>query len=568
MPRNPVDPAWGAGHTRERMGSGKSSAPGDTEGAVDEPRAFVVARVGGDTEVLDLVRGEELRVGSGDDCRVRVPDGPPLLCIFGWTGSVATLRDGRSRAPLFVNGKRFEGRGELKPGDEIAAGSAQIALGVASPLTAGGRRAFTHHEFRERLAEETARATRRGDEATVVMVHARSGEGGRISGAALETFRAGDVIATYASDELEFLLPDTSLEMARTVVERVLGAADARATVGYAVAPDDGDDPDQLLRAVRDALADALAGGRGVAPRNAVLTLQDDPVLGDPASQELFEGLKQAAESDDSLLLSGEVSTGKGMLARVLHARGPQPDGPFVAVECATLSDDDDAVRAFGGAEPEPEEEPLAAAARGGTLLLAEVGDLPNDAQQRLLAFLGRERGQLRVVSTTQRALAGLVERGAFGRALYEQIAQQRLHVPALRNRPDDVIPLAQRFALDYGASDPVRLSPGALARLRSYPWPGNVLELRNAMERAVRLAGDGEILAEHLPNEPLPMKASEGRLREHVDSVERDAIIKALADSNHNQTHAAKRLGISRRALIYKMEKYGLKRPPAGSRR
>jgi transcriptional regulator with GAF, ATPase, and Fis domain len=82
-------------------------------------------------------------------------------------------------------------------------------------------------------------------------------------------------------------------------------------------------------------------------------------------------------------------------------------------------------------------------------------------------------------------------------------------------------------------------------------------------MERAVRLSSPSEILAEHLPSEVLSISPGEGRLREHVDSVERDAIIKALADSNHNQTHAARRLGLSRRALIYKMEKYGLKAPP-----
>ena len=107
-----------------------------------------------------------------------------------------------------------------------------------------------------------------------------------------------------------------------------------------------------------------------------------------------------------------------------------------------------------------------------------------------------------------------------------------------------------------------------ALARLRSYPWPGNVLELRNAVERAARLAAGGEVLSEHLPSADLQAGRGRGRLRQRVDSIERDAIMKALADNNHNQTHAARRLGISRRALIYKMEKYGLKPPPGKGRR
>jgi DNA-binding NtrC family response regulator len=173
----------------------------------------------------------------------------------------------------------------------------------------------------------------------------------------------------------------------------------------------------------------------------------------------------------------------------------------------------------------------------------------------------------VRIVATTHRALAGLVERGAFDSRLYSRLAEHVVDLPPLRSRPEDIIPLAERFAAEHGARQPVRLSPGALARLRSHPWPGNVLELRNAMERAVRLSGGGEILAEHLPTDVLPA-AGDGRLREHVDSVERDAIVKSLADANHNQTHAAKRLGISRRALIYKMEKYGLKAPPGQLRK
>jgi DNA-binding NtrC family response regulator len=232
-------------------------------------------------------------------------------------------------------------------------------------------------------------------------------------------------------------------------------------------------------------------------------------------------------------------------------------------VRCAALTSEPDLDAAFG-----PGEGSLIASARGGTLLLDEVGDLKPEAQSRLREALERHGSSLRVIATTHRALGGLVERSAFDEPLYRMLGGQLIEVPALRNRPEDIIPLATAFAEELGAKRPVRMTPGALARLRSYPWPGNVLELRNSMERAVRLAGGGEILAEHLPAETLPFAPNEGRLREHVDGVERDAIIKALADSNHNQTHAAKRLGVSRRALIYKMEKYGLKPPPGAGRK
>ena len=174
----------------------------------------------------------------------------------------------------------------------------------------------------------------------------------------------------------------------------------------------------------------------------------------------------------------------------------------------------------------------------------------------------------IQVHAADARDLRGEVNQGRFRADLFFRLSVVRITLPPLRQRPDDIVPLATRFAEDVGASAPVRFSTGALARLRSYPWPANVLELRNAIERAVQLASGGEILAEHLPAESLVVVAADGRLREHVDSVERDAIVKALAESNHNQTHAAKRLGLSRRALIYKMEKYGLKQPPGTQRR
>jgi two-component system, NtrC family, response regulator AtoC len=203
--------------------------------------------------------------------------------------------------------------------------------------------------------------------------------------------------------------------------------------------------------------------------------------------------------------------------------------------------------------------------ARGGTLVLDEIGDLPLQGQRRLLQLFEQGSEDYNVVSTTHRDLQPLCQIGVFLRDLYEKIGPRRIGIPALRMRAESIVPLAQNFARQFQSDKPVKLSPGAIDRMRMYSWPGNVLELRNAMERAVTLADGGEILAEHLPGDL--NDAGEGRLRDHVGNVERDAIIKALADNNYNQTHAARILGISRRALIYKMEKYGLKPPPAGRR-
>ncbi len=530
-------------------------------GALD-PRAFVAVRFGEESWVVDLPAHERVVVGREDAAGVRIDATPlaPRHATLLWDGSRLTLRDEGSDAGTFLNGKRLEGSAELKPGDEIALGPAQLVVGVAMPPAAGGRRALTHHEFRERLWEEMARASRGGRPTALIMVQARSGEGGRIAATALDSFRAGDVVGTYAHDELEFLLPDTPAETARAVLERILAHSGAQnAIAGLAVAPTDGDNPERLLRAARSALLKAVAEKKGLETPPPKPPSFAEPEVHDPATKELLAELDRVAKTPGPVLLTGELSSGKGVFARVLHAKSDRANGPFVVVSCSAASVDP---AGLGAGETS-----ITMKAKGGTLVLDEIADLSLDKQSLLVDLLRAAGESLRIVATTHRALGGLVERGAFSSDLYQLLDGTMVDIPPLRMRPEDILPMAVRFAEENGAHSPVPMSPGALARLRSYPWPGNVLELRNAMERAVRLANGGEILAEHLPAETLPV-GGEGRLREHVDSVERDAIVKALADSNHNQTHAAKRLGISRRALIYKMEKYGLKPPPGTIRR
>lgn len=536
---------------------------GSSDQGADETRAFVAVRLAGNSWVVDLPRGEStLGSGSGTGVRLETEGIPPKVGVFQWDGDRLVLKPESSDPPLFLNGKKFDHAVELKAGDELSVGGAQLVVGTTMPVTAGGRRALTHHEFRERLYEEMARASRVGRPTSLVMVQARLGEGNRITQTALATFRAGDVMGTYAHDELEMLLPDTAGDVAEQVIDRLLkSSGTVGAVAGLAVAPEHGDNPERLIRSSRRALERARESSAGIETPPPRTPSSARPEVHDPSSQELMTELEKLAATDGPVMIVGELSSGKALFARVLHAGGPRSDAPFVVVPCASLTDDELDSLFNGSGSP-------AARAKGGTLLLDEVGDLSEDAQKALADMLERDGEDVQVVATTHRTLAGLVERGAFDQKLYDKLAGEVVEVPPLRNRPEDIIPLAERFAEEAGAESPVKMSPGALARLRSYPWPGNVLELRNAIERAVHLAGSGEILAEHLPSDVLPIGSGEGRLREHVDSVERDAIVKALADSNHNQTHAAKRLGISRRALIYKMEKYGLKPPPGTARK
>lgn len=535
----------------------------ESEAPAGTPTPFMAVKVGQKTWVVEL-SAERSVAGSDPAAHLVLAQSGAAAQHFaidrrGDSLRVAALDD---ESPTYLNGKKVTEVSELKPGDELSAGTAQLVLGLSPASTRTGRRALTHHEFCERLYEEVARAARKGRHTALVMVQAKPGEGRAVAQAALDSFRAGDLVGTYGHDEIEFLLSDTSAELATGIVSRVL--ADSRVSmpaVGVAVAPEDGEHPERLLRSVRYAVAASKASGQIEVPRKRpTSTAADLPEMLDPASQQVVQRLTQLAEDNGSVLLTGEPSSGKSVFARVLHRQRSSVEMPFQTVVCGGTSDAALAKRlgeVKGGAH-HPD---------GGTLLLDEIGDLTSGQQEVLLEFVKEVQGW-RLVATTHRVLRGIVDRGAFNKELFEALSDHEVELPPLRNRPDDVLPLAERFAMEAGARTPIPFSAGAVARLRSYPWPGNVLELRNAMERAVRLSQGGEILAEHLPSQVLPQAGSEGKLREHVDSVERDAIVKALADTNHNQTHAAKRLGVSRRALIYKMEKYGLKAPPGRLRR
>ena len=535
-------------------------------------QAFVAVRHGDRSWVVDIPEGESVFVGTDDDAVVCIPDLARPQGLMRWDGRHVALERTAKNPPIFVNGKRMPSRTILRPGDEISVGELRLVVGLASQAHSSGRRALTHHEFRERLGEELARASRRGRPTALAMVRAKPGDGRRVIEAALAQFRAGDVVATYAHDELEFLLPDTPVDHARSVVARVLEGTELEGlSVGLAVAPYDADTPERLIRAGRLALEESSRSGTLVEgpPSRPPGAAQVESLHHDRASRAVIEQLTVLANGTEPVLLTGEASSGKGVFARVLHDKSERADGPYVVIRCASLVDGAKIEAALGPrGGPGVDGAIRALEAKGGTLVLDEVSELMPDPQERLLDALDALDGAARLVATTHQDLAGLAERGAFSEALVDALAGAVVEVPALRARPEDIVPLAKAFIREASPEAKVTLSAGALARLRSHPWPGNILELRNAMERAVRLASGGEIMAEHLPSDSLPVASGEGRLREHVDSIERDAIVKALAESNHNQTHAARRLGISRRALIYKMEKYGLKPPPGSARK
>lgn len=307
------------------------------------------------------------------------------------------------------------------------------------------------------------------------------------------------------------------------------------------------------------------------ASRPTLPELPPDIVFESAAMHRVAETLAVVADSMVPVLIMGDSGTGKEVVAQLLHRWSGRPDGPLVAANCAGLPESLIESELFGhtkGAFTGAGEarQGLFRAAHGGTLFLDEIGELPLHLQPKLLRAI--ETGQItpvgsetpisvdtRLVAATNRDLSEAVEAGQFRDDLYYRINVVELIVPPLGQRREDILPLAKRFGNEF-ASGPIRFSPQAVNCLLAHAWPGNVRELRNAIQRACLLSRGDVIMPEHLPPriaglaDQHPVDSDEGRLSQ----VERATILATLAECKDNRTHAAKKLGISRRALIYKL--------------
>jgi transcriptional regulator with PAS, ATPase and Fis domain len=304
-------------------------------------------------------------------------------------------------------------------------------------------------------------------------------------------------------------------------------------------------------------------------------------IIADPAMAQVFELVRKVAAAPTTVLILGETGVGKEVVAEQLHLQSPRAKKPFVRLNCGSLPENLLESELFGyekgaftGADKR--KQGYLEAADGGTLFLDEIGELAPQLQSKLLRVLESRRfmrvggtqeiaADVRIVAATNRDLEAESKSGGFREDLYFRLSAFVIAVPPLRERQGEVVLLAELFARQLsqkmGTAAPL-LAPDAIAALSRYRWPGNVRELRNAIERALVLAEGGALKAEHLPEAvrkndgPSP----KGAMREQLADLELKAIEDAMAAEKGNQTRAAKRLGISRRALIYKLEKYGLK--------
>jgi len=305
-------------------------------------------------------------------------------------------------------------------------------------------------------------------------------------------------------------------------------------------------------------------------------------LLGDsPSMQELRDLIDRVARSQAPVHVSGESGTGKELVARLIHESGPRAKGPFIPVNCGAIPGELMESEFFGhkrgaftGAVRD--KAGLVQAANSGTLFLDEIADLPLSMQVKLLRVIqeqtirpvGASQEQsvdVRILSATHKNLSEMVASGDFREDLYYRINVIELHVPSLRERgDDDILMLAGHILKRLGSSSDA-LDASARAALRSYPFPGNVRELENMLERAVTLCASGTIsesdLAVRIGSHPEAGSATAATtgLGDQVEDVQRQAIVEALQQTRYNKTAAAKLLGLTFRQLRYRIKKLGI---------
>jgi two-component system response regulator AtoC len=537
-------------------------------------------------ETFRLPASGEVMIGRGLDCQVRIDDATlsrnhALLQV----GDGLVLRDLGSANGCYVGGR------QLAPNESInIAPGVVIVLGGVTVVVQRGhsstrlRHVRSHEYYEARIEDECARAEASKTTFSVARIKCASDGAVRTESVLSRWLRPMDVVALYAPNEYEILFVDTAAEPARQLCDAI-GVELGNKIVSITVCsyPQDARSPEGLAR--------ELAG----AP-------DSDGTEGSLA--ELSAELALVARGSISVLLLGETGVGKEVAANAIHHNSPRAKGQLVSINCASFSESLLESELFGherGAFTGAHKTKvgLLESADGGTLFLDEVGEMPPSLQVKLLRVLEqrevtkigaiRPRSiDVRVIAATNRDIEAEVARGAFRRDLYYRLAAVTVVIPPLRERREEILGLANLFiaqATTDGRREPPRLSREAREILEAYAWPGNIRELRNAVERAVLLCGDGEIRPEHLPTQKMgrvlpsivPRSRSSTPPEPMSDLVppppplpmlepgkmdEREEVINALAHCAGNQTQAARMLGVSRRTLVKRLEAFDLPRP------
>jgi len=345
-------------------------------------------------------------------------------------------------------------------------------------------------------------------------------------------------------------------------------------------------DPEELLAVVKKEEERLCVQQGTIAPRAEIPSLHGNEALigTSPAMLPVLNLIKRLRHSDSNVLLTGESGTGKELAARTLHYSGPRGRNRFVPINCAAIPEPLLESELFGHVKGAftgalQDREGKFEYATGGTLFLDEIGELGLALQAKFLRVLeqktfvklgsNRETAvDVRIVASTNRNLREMVDKGLFREDLYWRLNVVEIHLPPLRERTEDIEPLArhffERYAERWRKAVP-EISPDVREIFREYPWPGNVRELENVIERAFILMESPVLTVDLLPTRlrnlasivPPPAETRDAPLRKLLGDFERDVILKVLQQENGSRAKAAERLRISLRKLQYKLKEY-----------
>jgi two-component system response regulator HydG len=348
-------------------------------------------------------------------------------------------------------------------------------------------------------------------------------------------------------------------------------------------------DPDDVSHLVQNALSHRRSNEENVRMKEVIEhhVVHPAQIVGQSAAmKKVFDAIETVAPTDATVLITGESGTGKELIARAIHAGSPRRYHPMVAIHCGALTETlleselfGHEKGAFTGAQYRKKGK--FEMAEGGTVFLDEIGDISLKTQTDLLRVL-QEREIVRVgghqtmkvdfrcVAATNKDLQELIREGKFRPDLFYRLNVFHIVLPPLRERPEDIPLLVDHFLRKYALQMNKKItsvSPQAMNAIQRYAWPGNVRELENAVERAMVVAHEPELLEEDFGLKPAGMVATAGLEGKTLDEIEKTYILHVLEDCNFNQTRAAEVLDIDRVTLHNKLKKYGWNRSLAGAR-
>jgi len=339
-------------------------------------------------------------------------------------------------------------------------------------------------------------------------------------------------------------------------------------------------DPKSLLLCIERAVEHKILTEETSSLRHALAAMSGgaSPIFQSPAMKTVVRTVERVAPSDVSILLTGESGTGKEVIADLIHTLSPRSKGPFVKVNCAALPRELIESELFGSVKgaftgAQADREGLFRQADAGTLLLDELAEMPIDTQTKLLRVLqereyrpvgGRQsfKTNVRIVASTNLEVDVAIRAGKLRQDLYYRISTISLNLPPLRERPDDVVPLAnsflKRFASQAGRTI-TGFTPAAAEKLRTFDWPGNVRQLQNEVQRAVLMSDGSMIDVGDLSITQTAEAEQETTSLTLLEGMERQTIVQMLKETNGNKLETAKRLGIGRQTLYNKIKTYNI---------